>query len=47
MYKAENEYDFVISSVALDNCSKPVAVLSHVSKNDYTRFLDEFMFSLM
>lgn len=46
-YKAENEYDFIISTVALENCSKPVADLSHVSKSDYTKFLDEFMFSLM
>lgn len=46
-YKAETEYDFIISTVPLDNITKPTADLSRVPKSDYTKFLDEFLFSLM
>jgi transcriptional antiterminator len=44
--KAENEYDFVISTVSLNGIQKPIADLSHAVKNDYTKFFEEFMFSL-
>lgn len=46
-YKAENEYDFIISTLSLENITKPIANLSNISKNEYIRFLDEFLFSLL
>lgn len=45
-YKSENEYDFIISTVPLEAVQKPVADLTHVTKNDYSKFLEEFVFSL-
>ncbi len=45
-YKAENEYDFIISTVPLKQVHKPVADLSHVTKNNYAKFLEEYIFSL-
>lgn len=45
-YKPENEYDFIISNAPLEGLDKPVADLSHISKNDYSKFLEEFVFSL-
>lgn len=46
-FKAEDEYDFVISTLALLDCNKPVADLSCVDENDYSKVLDEFIFSLL
>lgn len=45
-YKAENDYDFVISTVSLDSVQKPIIDLSHAAKNDYPKLLEEFIFSL-
>ena len=43
-FKTENGYDFVITTVPLEGVNKPVADISHVSKNEYSAFLEEFMF---
>ncbi len=45
-YKAENEYDFIISTVPLEGAAKPVADLTHVAESNYCKFLEEFMFSV-
>ena len=46
VYKAESEYDFIITTVPLKQEHKPIADLSHVTKNYYGKFLEDYMFSL-
>lgn len=45
-FKAESEYDFIISTVPLEGINKLTCDLSHVSRNDYLKYLEEFIFSL-
>ncbi len=45
-YKPDNEYDFIISTVPLKDVHKPTADLSHVTKNNYGKFLEDYIFSL-
>lgn len=46
-FKQEDEYDFIISTLVLQDCEKPVADLSSVAKNDYSKVLEDFIFSLL
>ncbi|QOX63768.1 PRD domain-containing protein [Anoxybacterium hadale] len=45
-YKAENEYDFIISTTPLRETRKPTADLSTVTKTNYGKFLEDYLFSL-
>ena len=45
-YKAENEYDFIISTTPLRDTRKPTADLSSVTKANYGKFLEDYLFSL-
>lgn len=46
-FKEDDEYDFIISTLVLENCTKPIADLSNVAKYDYIKFLEEFLFSIL
>jgi transcriptional antiterminator len=41
----DTSYDFIISTIQLDDPPKPLADLSHVAKSDYVHYIEEFMFS--
>lgn len=45
-YKAENEYDVILSTEPLKGASKPVCDLSRISRNEYLKYLEDFIFSL-
>lgn len=39
-----DSFEFIISTVTLENCEKPIADISHISKNKYVEFIEEFLF---
>lgn len=41
----ENAYDFIISTVSLENAQKPVASIAHMTRRQMVPYLEEFIFS--
>lgn len=40
-----NAYDFIISTVSLENASKPVASVAHMARKQMVEYLEEFIFT--
>lgn len=41
----DNAYDFIISAVSLENASKPVASVAHMTRKQMVEYLEEFIFT--
>lgn len=44
-FKADSEYEMIISTTPIEGAQKPLADLTHIAKRDYIKFLEEFLFS--